>query len=389
VRIATTTAPAGAELEDNTSAPFSVRPTIDEVTYPEFQKVWYYNETGTIQWEATSAPKTDTNTPQVKIEYIKGASAPVEIIGSIDSTNGTNIYPWNPVDDVKHESVTVKITYLDYTGPVVEKDSAVFSIRPRITVTDIKTSGYYDNGLQAGTLYTNIIQWSYTGTKLSKVKIYYDDDGPGGADFTGVIDVTGNVDISAGNPGIDWTVPAGITFRDDIQIRVRDTDTTNFPDVKGETVNFKTRGGLELTAPIGGITWLAGSTVQSITWDYYGDNMSTIDIYYDDDSTDGRTWDATTKIFSGVDPGADGSGSKLWAGGSGDAASVPKLATNTGAILIESTGDRTVEDIGDVKVGIIFGTISPNGNETLYSEISSDITWEASGVTGVLGNPDV
>ncbi|MCK5178018.1 MAG: hypothetical protein KAR32_00680, partial [Candidatus Omnitrophica bacterium] len=246
--------------------------------------------------------------------------------------------------------------------------------RPVVTVTDLKTDGAYDNGLQAGTLYTNIIKWSVTGSQVLNVKIYYDDDNSG--TFAGEIDVAGTRAVGDGVAGIDWTIPTDINFRSDVKIRVMDAEA-GFTNVKEDSATFKTRGALELTAPIGGITWLADST-HYITWTYDGDNMDNIDIYYDDNSADGRTWDATTKIFPTV---AASNGSQLW--------TVPKYATNTGAIRIEEIADDTVNDIGDVKVGIIFGTISPNGNETLYSEISSDITWEASGVTGVLGNPDV
>jgi hypothetical protein len=89
-----------------------------------------------------------------------------------------------------------------------------------------------------------------------------------------------------------------------------------FSDVKDETADFKTRGGLELTAPIDDITWLT-QTTHNITWTTTGSTMGNIDIYYDGAAS--NTWDLGTKIFSGVAASAQ---SQLW--------TVPSVATNTG-----------------------------------------------------------
>ena len=369
--------PVGTELTDDSDAPFGVRPKFNSIVSPTGASKWFIGDTfRVITWSTTSGLKTDDSNPKVKIEYnLDGGSYNLlddPGSGALDSPDGTNNYTWSVIPNVKSSSATVKLTYTDYGENIVKIVSAPpFKLHPQITIGDVTADTNYSldgiDGLQAGTLYTNVVKWAVTGSTISFVKIYYDDDESG--TFAGVIDDTGNVAVGDGIAGINWSVSNAIKFTTNAKIKVADSDDLLVFGVTPAGEVFKTRGGLTLTAPVDGKVWIA-QTTQNITWDYKGTTEWNINIYYDPDST-AYSWGDPIDTVSAT------GGSYTWL--------VPTTVTNKGVIRIAAQTDSLVEDIGtDFKVMAAFDVTAPEkGTGVMLTDGDYTITWDTPNGTGI------
>ncbi|MBN1870228.1 MAG: hypothetical protein JW847_06625 [Candidatus Omnitrophica bacterium] len=368
--------PPGTELSDDSDDTFGVRPKFNSISSPTGTSKWFVGDTfRVITWSTTSGQKTDGSSPKVKIEYNMSGGSYVLVddpgSGSLNSPDGTNNYTWSVIPNVKDSSATIKITYTDYGENVVKIISSPFKLHPQIVVGDVRDDPNYSlngiAGLQAGTFYTNIVKWTYTGTTVSNVKIYYDDDESG--TFAGVIDDSGDVEVDDGAAGVNWSLLNAVHFTTNAKIKVVDSADPNVFGVTPIGEVFKIRGGLTLTAPVNGKVWIA-ETTQNITWNYKGTTAWNINIYYDPDSTS-YSWGDPIDTVSAT------SGSYPWL--------VPYTVTNKGAIRIVAQNDSSVESIGtDFKIMAAFDITSPEKNGAVVLEDGKyTIHWNTTNGSGI------
>jgi hypothetical protein len=365
-----------ADVKSVSANPIRIKGKISSITAPAAGDVWYVGETTRkIIWTKTGS------VANVKIDYKVGAGSWVEITGSYPAAG--NEYPWTPVPNLNSEDVYVRVMDADTIShpDVIYTMGSSFRVRPRIFVNDIKANAQYTSasgilGLQAGQAYTNIVKWSYTGTTIANVKIYYDDNEDGV--YEGVIDDTGTVAVGAGAAGVNWTLLNTVNFTPNAKVKVVDVGNAN---VSGVSPIFKTRGGLTLTAPLGGQTWLA-QTTQNITWTYSG-NVANVNLYYDSNSGKGADNVAgNADDYNNNTPVATvaaSTGSYAWA--------VPASVTNTGRVKITQQADAGVYDIGtDFKVMAVFDVTAPeNGAPVELSAGQYTIGWNTDKGSGVAG----
>jgi len=325
VRVSVVGSPTTVESITSRADGFKILGTIDAISSPSSGEVWYVGETKLIQWSNTG---TITN---VKIEY-KTSSGGAWIVPAIVDNDGghaagNNSYEWSSVADVKTEDAYIQVSDANY--PEVVLASADFRIRPQIIVDDIKLDAGYDNGLMTGSTYTNVIKWSYTGSTISFVEIYYDDDEDGTFDEVIADSVNNPIAVAQGSTGVSWSIPNGVNLTSLARVRIVDAGNAN---VLGTSATFKLRGGLTLSAPVGGATWTAESTINNIAWNFSG-SISTVNVYYDLNDLDGDDWTLIDPVSSKAQSGTSGASVISW--------EIPATVTNNARIRIEDAADAT------------------------------------------------
>jgi len=393
VRISTTQAPAGAELTDQSTAAFKVRPKVTGITSPLVSgaSVWNVGTQQSIAWNVTTAQKTDGSWPKVNLQYydsagslwkdIPNSTTPAEV--SCDQASMS--YTWTSVADENDEATKIRIRFKDYTDDMTAgRESSTFSIRPAITLDPSINANLrliaFSNG--------NAINWTYTGTKLAAVNVLYDLNNAN--TFAGTI--ASNVPVSNHAGTATWdNVP---DINGSVKIRVIDTSNSN---VKADSAVFKIIGGLVLTHPVGGETWKAKSTTHDIEWTFNG-TIAGVKIYYDlneglgaDGIADtGDEWGNNTPITTVAQTGSSGVKTYKWN-------PMPGTVTNKGVIKITDASNETdVYSIGGTlqktlplaagqlfKVGAPFDITDPELGHTAYAEESHTITWNNYLVSGV------
>ena len=98
--------------------------------------------------------------------------------------------------DGKSTCVIISVAFVEYS--TVSPPSAAFEIRPVITLdsnidANLRLTAFSDNA--------NLVKWTYTGTKITNVDIFYDLAGAG--TFLTRIGV-GSVAAAAGGAGVNW-----------------------------------------------------------------------------------------------------------------------------------------------------------------------------------------
>lgn len=118
--------------------------------------------------------------------------------------------------------------------------------------------------LQAGT--TKTVQWTYTGTPGSYVKI----DLLKGGVFNSTL--ASSVPIGSGGSGsYSWTIPSTQTVGSDYQVMVTSTTNSSYSDSSDNyfAIVAPAPAGIAVAAPNGGESWKTG-TNQTIAWTYTG-----------------------------------------------------------------------------------------------------------------------
>ncbi|MEK7410676.1 MAG: hypothetical protein AAB327_04715, partial [Actinomycetota bacterium] len=142
IRITNLSAPAGTDLTVDSLA-FKIRPgflaTPAAFTQPNASTVWYATDTDTVNqvitWASISGTKGDGNPPACLLEYTTDGTnyTLVPGAGALGCAQGISNYTWSPMADLKSNSVRVRATYADFTGPTgINTESDLFAVRPKI-----------------------------------------------------------------------------------------------------------------------------------------------------------------------------------------------------------------------------------------------------------------
>ncbi|PIV39135.1 MAG: hypothetical protein COS29_04220, partial [Candidatus Omnitrophica bacterium CG02_land_8_20_14_3_00__42_8] len=333
---------------NNESNTFRIMGTID-IAEPAGGATLYVNDTSKyINWTSNG-----TVTP-VNITYSVNNGGTWTIInGSVTAQAGENSYQWTPIPDRKNESsCLVKIIH-NITGMLdVNDTTAAFSILPVINVTK-PTSG---QNVYAGS--TNAtINWTYTGTQMSSVDIYFVND-------TGqwqLLPSGGGVSAgSGGNGSFTWN-PAPSYKKTNTQVRVWDNATNN---VTNTSALFNIVGNVRVTAPDGGQNWPVGSS-QFITW--WRDSITLVNIYF---STDGGTsWNTLQTNYNTT-------GTTQWPW---DIPNDTEVSNNFYVKVEDVDNPNATNDTSNASSGImsVFDIIAPENSTTHYLVAggSYDINW--------------
>ncbi|MFH1800513.1 MAG: hypothetical protein ABH891_06685 [Candidatus Omnitrophota bacterium] len=396
VRISTTQAPAGAELTDQSTSVFMVRPKVTGITSPLVSgtSVWNVGTQQSITWNVTTAQKADTSNglwPKVMLQYydsngdlwkdIPNSSSPAEV----DCDNATKTYTWISVADENDEASKIRVYFKDYPGDMTAgRDSATFSIRPVITLdpsinTNLRIIAFSND---------NPVAFTYTGTKLTTVNVLYDLNNAN--TFAGTIHAGLSVSNNAGST--EWDNVPDING----SVKIRVIDTVN-PNVKIDSGSFKIIGGLTLTKPVSPASWKAKSTTNDIEWSFNG-TIANVKIYYDLNeglgvdgvASSGDEWDTNTPITTVAQSGTGSVMTYRWN-------PMPGKVTNKGVIKITDANNETdVYSVGGTqqktlplaaaqlfKIGAPFDITDPENGHTAYSEEEYTILWNNYLVTGV------
>jgi len=238
--------------------------------------------------------------------------------------------------------------------------------------------------VQVGMNHPNLIKWTYTGTTVSYVKIYYDTaSGTGG--YGGIVDDSGNVAITAGATGVSWNIPDSVTITNGGRIKVVDA-ATGFSNLYGESPVFNFKGGLTLTQPLGSATTWGAETSNTISWNFVG-AIPTVNVYYDLDPADGDQWTAILPVSVKAQSGTSGTSSISW--------DLPTTVTNKVRIRLVApnpdpdlvaTWEASSNPVDDqmFRIGAQFDITAPENGAPVYAEnTETQITWNTLKGTGI------
>jgi|GEM_PF-6435199 len=379
IQIKNLAAPAGTELVVLSAAPaFKIRPSITSMTKPDATTVWFAQKTDTVNqvitWACNTGTFGDGTSPNVILEYSVdgGGYGTIPGAASLACSNGTNNFTWSPMADEKSNNVKVKARYLAYPDQTPwSLESPSFAIRPEIVVSLVPDGA--NTKLKVGSSYTNLIQWTYSGSTTGRVvEIHYDKgDGNGYVDPGQKINPA---DVAASAGQYSWNNVPNINSSN-VKIRVRDK---NFTSAAGESVPFKVMGELTLTGPTGGVTKTA-ATDTDVNWNFTG-TIANVNIYYDPDTTNGLQW---TLVGTKNQGACSGSCSYLWT--TANTPPFPSAVGNNYRIKITNAADEldVLSEGTDFKIGAQFDVTAPENGAPVYAEESADITWNTVKGSGI------
>ena len=304
------------------------------VTYPNGGELFQLGRTVTIQWSSSSVSyvdleySTDNGVSWHSIETGVAASL-LEYDWLIDSTTV------NPTTEG-----LIRITNSSNTSQYDVSDN-VFTLS-KLQINSPNASSFLQKNVA-----TNIT-WE-ASADIASISLEYSIDGGANWNF-----LAGGLDANAGS----YTWDTDITPSDQVRLRI---SSEQHSQIYFDTPDF-TVSELALTSPIGGESWLAGST-QTITWN--SSYIPYVDIQY---QVDGGSWQ---NIVSSYDAGV---GRYSW--------TVPDVLSDQVYIRIRSSSNTSIYDVNSSQFSILnLQLTSPNGGEGF--EIGSDqtITW-TSNITG-------
>ena len=199
--------------------------------------------------------------------------------GAVNCGHGAKNYVWSPMADLRDNTVRVRVSYTDYASINIE--SAHFTVKPKIAVT-LNPSGV-NTKLKVGSSYTNLVQWTYSGTTTSRnVEVRYSVNG-GTDGYPGNQVIAATATAGSGATGVSWnTVPNIIGTN--VTVKVFDKD---FTAAAGESVPLKVHGGISAVAPSGAAVNRSADTTMNVTWNYAG-SITNFNVYYSANS--GGAW---------------------------------------------------------------------------------------------------
>jgi photosystem II stability/assembly factor-like uncharacterized protein len=245
---------AGNASESVTTGYFKIfKPTM-RLLSPNGGENWRNRANGAITWEGAQEDS-------VTIEYStdNGASW-ITIQESLPATPST--YTW-AVPVTPSEEAMVRV--YDKENPEnVDISNKKFSIHG-VKLTSFQIGGEF--------LYESEQEISWKGAGLSALNILYSIDG-------GVSWETVAEDLPASDSSYTWVMPK--TPSNDCRVKLIDPENSQYFDV---STNSFTITGVKLTSPVGGETWLSGTT-ENITWQ--NADVEKVSLKYTTD--DGANW---------------------------------------------------------------------------------------------------
>jgi hypothetical protein len=334
IKIADANNPAYYALSDGM---FTISSPNISVLSPNGGERWQMGETKPITWNA------GVSITNVELHY--------------STDNGDN---WHPIN----LSVNAALGTYDWTIP--DEPSAQYLVRVRdasnhddydisdkpFAVPGVKLTSF-DGG--ASYLYGTTQQITWNSLLVSTLKIMFSSDD--GSNWE-VLEES----YPASSGTYDWEIPR--TPSDECLIRLIDPQNSIYNDQS--SVNF-TISGLVLTSPLGGETWVSGTTNQ-ITWE--STEINNVMLEYTPDN--GENW---ITIISNT---SASSGSYNW--------EVPKTPGYKCKVRISDVDTPEINDISN-EFFTISGTgifvVAPNGGEVFDVGSTMDIEWASASVNNV------
>jgi len=397
VQINTKSAPSGCELSAVSTNKFQIVPTILDLTSPPppsggpppVPVTWNRVADGdptkkTISWTTNSGTDKAGNLATVQIAYII-SSVPTPITGAQaltvpNNASISNDYNWTVADEKTDDThlATIEVSYNNFTGDATRKTSWVspeFKILPMIVVDDANITSKAPLIALDADGEGNFVKWSYTGTKINTVNIFYDKD------YSGTFSPDGNIGLGVDNDenagvGVKWDGPLPDTS-DAVRVRVVDTGNSEVTD---DSISFKIIGGLTLNAPKSQTTtWTALDTTKKVNWNFSG-TIPAVNIYYDYNGGLGG-YNNNTPLDTVTQTGPSGT-NKTW-----DWPALPSYVTNNAVIKItDAAHENEVFVVSDpaFKIGAKFDITNPESSGHI-AKIGQTYTvnWNNYNLTGV------
>ncbi|MGE5308174.1 MAG: hypothetical protein ACM3OC_03740, partial [Deltaproteobacteria bacterium] len=331
-----------ATVYDDSNANFKVRGVLS-MTSPNGSEFWQVSDAHNISWTVAG---TIAN---VKLEYStdSGATFPYLISASTPAVTSYPVgsYAWTVPDSINTHA-RVRVTNLsDLT--VSSASAANFEIAGKLVVAAPNGGEVWAVGS------SQAVSWSRVGS-IANVKIEYSHDG--GANYGNIIVAS----TSAATGSYNWVIPDDITTT----AKVRISDVAEPLVFANSANNFKIRGNLSLTAPVGGEVFLI-SSARNITWTRFG-SIANAKLEY---SIDGGLSYPYTIV--GSVPAIDQTYS--W--------TVPDNPTLQARVRVSDAGDPTVASASNSSFVIRGGFVitAPNGGESWAVGSSQNVTWTTYG----------
>ncbi len=320
------------------------------VTSPNGGEEWEPERTYNIQW-------TDNIEANVKIEVLKG--------GVLHSTPASSIPSTSPFSWAIPDTVTpgadykIRITCVD-TPSITDESNDYFSIIiPSIAVV-------YPNGGEV--LYIDSvanITWATAGI-VGSVQILYSTNN--GVDWDTVVSSTANDGIYG------WVVPNVPSA--ECKIRISEAADGDPIDESDGVFTIEVAPSITVTSPNGGEKLYTGDT-HLITWTSQG-IVGVVKIEYS--INQGAVW--TTIVANTLN-----NGTFHWV--------VPSVNSNLCLVRVSKAAGGVPSDVSDAVFAIepapAITVTFPNGGETLFAKLSTNITWTSAGSVGdvkILFSPD-
>ncbi len=344
IRITDASTPSRTATSASTFSVTSSSATVT-LTSPVGGENWFVGASHNITWSSAMI----TN---IKIEYsTDSGSSWITVIASTSASTST--YSWTVPNTI---SSTCYVKLSDASNAAVSSMSSgtfTISASPTLTITaPVGGESWTGNT-------SHNITWSYVN--VANVKLEYTTDA--GSSWNTIIASTAS---SAGT--YNWTVPnlASTNYK----VRISDVAGNATASVSPSvfTVTAVT-GTLSLTAPVGGESWVGGSS-HNITWT--SSNVTNVKLEYTTDA--GSNW--TTIIAST----AASAGAYSW--------SVSNIASTNYKVRITDASNASVTSMSasvfTVTVSNSLTLTSPVGGESWTVATLHNISWTSSGVTNVM-----
>ncbi|MEW6026246.1 MAG: hypothetical protein AB1599_02980 [Planctomycetota bacterium] len=312
-------------------------------------EVWQVNTNETISWTTTGVVKLGQLD---KIDLLYSTDNFVSDINfiptGVTNTDNTGSRLWGIPNTVVSDNVQIRIR--DTRDPeVVSKTSPAFKVLAKLQVTNPLSTTTWTVGE------TYQIKWRCWG-EVPTVAIKYSSDPLHPPASWKTITTTANSPPYDGSDEkiYNWTIPVSMPpedITDNVIIRVEDT---RYPGVVlGDSPEFRIKGALRLTAPVGGDSWeidalITNDTPRNITWAVTSTKITSgnVNLYYSKTNfttNEGEGLGMGIKVNGAAIPAA--AGSYLWYVGWFNGNNIYRSdSVGTGVrIKIVSTVDNTVE----------------------------------------------
>ncbi len=326
---------------------FSIKGSLGLVS-PTAGDVWIVGSVHPIDWVHNGSMG------KVKLEYStdSGATYPnlITPIGGVDASLDT--LNWAVPDDIS-SSARVKITLI--SDSTVNNESLNFAIKGSLALTSPVAGDSWAVGS------SHAITWNKVGT-MGNVKIEYSTLGGTAGSYITVTPVGG---VPSSSSPFNWTVPDAVTNQAKVKITL-----LSDASVSSESPLFSIKGGLTLTSPVGGESWVVGDD-HGIAWTRTG-TMGNIKIEYSTDG--GATYPNLLTPVGGI---PSYSSPFNW--------TVPDAIGNRVRVRVSLLSDASVKsDSANFSIKGGLALTSPAGGETWTVEDIHPITWTKVGSVGNL-----
>jgi len=292
-----------------------------------------YSDSFPITWTYYGNTSNPAKTLTIKYDTNSGSGGYTNTIATgVAAGDGT--YPLNWGTNPLPLSNTIKIRIeqdspTGYTNKVYAESVSNITVNGSITLVEPNSSGITWNSGD-----TKYVQWTYKGdedfrTKGVNIKLSRDNGDTWPVEIAASAVCNYKDNTSDTNYNKSWVVLPPVTGTATAKVKITSNE---YPEITDQSENAFTIGGsLDVTYPNTNVAWEAGAS-QTITWNYTGDNIGTVNVKLSRNS--GGTWET---LASGVALGTGGTGSWTW-----NPVTAPAGTTNL--VKIESA-----KEVGGVK----------------------------------------